>query len=201
MYKLLGEKPTFDPPSIYARFALNQALLQSANEYFRMLTRLRYYNVWLTFVGDGAARESQLWHRDRDDLQIVKVFAYLSNVDEGAGPLTYAPRTHLLGKRRSEPEGFNERGVRRSTDEQMEAVVPKDEWIVATGRPGTVVFADTRGYHKGGLARAADRLFYTCMFVSQASQVRELFGSRAERTLPELTAAQSFAVGNSGHDA
>ena len=41
------------------------------------------------------------------------------------------------------------------------------------GKNPTIVFADTRGYHKGGLARERDRLMYTCMFTSQASQSQE----------------------------
>src|SRR3990172_300126 len=194
LYKLLGDQPTLNLSSIYARVALHKALLQTANRYFGMLTRLRYYNVWRTFSGNGIARESQLWHRDRDDLQIVKVFLYLSDVNDGAGPFTYAPRTHICGSRSVEPAGFYEGHVRRSTDDQMDAVVPRNDWVVASGTPGTIVFADTSGLHKGGLALMSDRLMFTCMYVSKASQVREFFGSFERGLLPNLSPAQACAV-------
>jgi hypothetical protein len=38
-----------------------------------------------------------------------------------------------------------------------------------------VVLADTRGYHKAGLARYRERILYTCMFTSQVSPYPEHF--------------------------
>jgi hypothetical protein len=43
------------------------------------------------------------------------------------------------------------------------------------GPKGTVVLADTRGYHKAVLARDRDRILYNCMFTSQASPFPECF--------------------------
>ncbi len=182
LYELLGPRPTLDPGSIFARFALSRPILQIANAYFGMYTRLRYYNVWHTFVTSGQPRQSQLWHRDREDQLILKLFVYLDDVDLEAGPLTYAPGTHLKGAIRQTPECFKENGVWRSTDQQMAAVVPCERWITAVGRKGTIVFADTHGYHKGGLARGRDRILYTCMFTSPASESAELLSR--PKTLP-----------------
>jgi len=173
--ELLGSEIEFQPECIFARFALQENLLNIANDYFKMLVKLRYYNVWLTFAADSAPRESQLWHFDREDNYILKVFLYLNDVDEGGGPFTYAPKTHRKGVLRgTEPEYFIEKNVRRTTNEQMAAVVPPEDWITATGKKGTIVFADTRGYHKGGEARTADRLMFTCMFTSPASESKRL---------------------------
>jgi hypothetical protein len=173
MLELLGRYPTLDPQCVFARFALQPAILQIANAYFGMYTRLRYYNVWHTIASGSPARESQLWHRDREDYLILKMFLYLSDVDEGAGPFTYAKGTHPKGNRRQEAEYFLEGNVKRSTDEQMSAAAAPASWIKGIGPKGTIIFADTRGYHKGGLARERDRLMYTCMFTSQASQSQE----------------------------
>jgi len=184
LYKLLGEKPELDPESIYARFALQKEILQIANSYFQMYTQLRYYNVWHTLATDSRARESQLWHRDREDHLIFKVFAYLSDVDEGAGPFTYAPGTHRKGAIQREPKSFVEKGVQRWNDEQMNTIVPDNQWIKATGKKGDLIFADTRGCHKGGLARTSDRVLYTCLFTSPTSQVSELFKRPSDMKLP-----------------
>lgn len=179
--ELLGKCVEFEPESVFARFALQEKLLNIANAYFKMLVKLRYYNVWLTFADRSAApRESQLWHFDREDNYILKVFVYLKDVDKGAGPFTYAPKTHRKGTLRGkEPEYFLEKNVRRTTDEQMSQVVARENWITATGKRGTIVFADTRGYHKGGEAKTSDRLMFTCMFTSPASESKRLMNFSA----------------------
>ncbi len=193
--EMLGSNPVLDTQSIYARFALQQPILQTANAYFGMYTRLRYYNVWHTFASQAQARESQLWHHDREDRFILKVFVYFSDVDEGAGPFTYATGSHLKRGVSREPDHFLEGGVKRSDDNQMAEVVPRESWITATGKKGTIIFADTRGYHKGGLAREHDRLMYLCMFTSQASESKELFTVPREIKAPADKAA-SFALSN-----
>jgi hypothetical protein len=174
LHEMLGPRPTLDVQTPFARFPLHERILQIANAYFGMYTRLRGYNVWHTFVSDSGARQSQLWHRDREDLLILKVFVYLNDVDDGAGPFTYAPGTHKKGSVQQLPESFDENGVRRSTDEQMSAVVPPERWIKAMGPRSSIIFADTHGYHKGGHCTRTDRLMYHCMFTSPASESKEL---------------------------
>jgi hypothetical protein len=174
IYFLLGTKPLIDSGSVFARFALQPQILGVANAYMGMYSQLRYYNVWHTLANTGPARESQLWHRDRDDYLTCKVFLYLNDVDDGAGPFTYARGTHPKGANHAEPPFTLEGTVKRSDDRQMATVAPPESWLRATGRRGTIIFADTRGYHKGGEARTHDRIMYTCMFVSPASQVREM---------------------------
>jgi hypothetical protein len=194
MLEYLGRNPVLDPASAYARFALQRPVLDVANGYLGMLSRLRYYNVWHTFASTAKARESQLWHRDREDLYIVKMFVYLDDVDEGAGPFTYARGTHRFGPTQGDPEYFLEGKVKRTSDEQMAALVPRDRWLLGTGARGTVIFADTNGYHKGGHARSSDRLMYTCMFTSQASQSEEFMVRPAGLTPPAGDVVTSFAL-------
>jgi hypothetical protein len=173
---LLGDTPVLNPDSIYARFALQPAVLELANEYFGMYTQLRWYNVWHTLRSDAPPRESQLWHRDRDDHFILKMFVYLSDIDVSSGALTYAPGTHTGGTIHTDPEySLEGQNVHRTSDEQMARVVPAEKWVTASGKAGTILLADTSGYHKGGLARSRDRLQYLCMFTSPTSQVKELF--------------------------
>jgi hypothetical protein len=193
--EMLGGELKFNLEDIFGRFALNEALLRIADAYFGLCVNLRYYNVWQTFASKGSSRESQLWHFDREDNYILKVFLYLDDVEEGAGPFTYAPGTHKKGKyRKIKPEYFVEGGVSRSTDDQMKAVYPEDKWVRATGKKGTIVFADTRGYHKGGEARTKDRLMFTCMFTSPASESRQLISISDDLDLSLLTERQRQAI-------
>lgn len=193
--ELLGSRVEFDEECVFARFAIEETFLNIADSYFGMLVKLRYYNVWQTFATSGAARESQLWHFDREDNYILKVFLYLKDVDDGAGPFTYAPKTHrkgtLWGK---QPEYSLENNVKRSTDRQMSQIVPAENWITAVGKKGTIVFADTRGFHKGGEARTSDRLMFTCMFTSPASDSRRLLKCPNRPSLAGLTKKQLCAL-------
>lgn len=165
LFEYVHGNPALDPQSIFTRFALQPNIWQIANAYIGMATRMGYCNVWHNFPSQAQPRQAQLWHRDPDDLYyVVKVFVYLADVDEGNGPFTYAARTHRKGRVRQEPDYHLEGDTKRSTDEQMAAVVPRDQWVTCTGPRGTIVFADTKGYHKGGLVKQRDRVLYTCMF-------------------------------------
>jgi hypothetical protein len=196
--ELLGHRPTLDPDDIFARFALQPEVLSLVNRYFGMWTKLWYYNVWHNIPTHEAPRESQLWHRDPEDRYILKMFVYLTDVDEGAGPLSYAPGTHAQGTIKSDAEATLVREgnvtVRRSDDRQMHAVVPKQHWITATGAKGTVVLADTRGYHKGGHACTRDRILYMCMYCSQANTYPDVFVRKLSSSTHNKTRA--FAVGS-----
>lgn len=193
IFEYLGRNPKFDHTSVYARFALERNILGVANAYLGMRSRLRYYNVWHAFPSSLEARESQLWHRDREDYLIVKVFLYLSDVEEGAGPFNYARGSHPKGNLRGEAGYFLEGEVRRSTDSQMARVVPRERWFKGVGPKGSLIFADTRGYHCGGLARSSARIMYTAMFTSPASQSKEFMVHETKPGVP-LNPEQAFAV-------
>lgn len=194
--EMLGSEVTFDPECIFSRLALSRSFIEIANRYFRMQTRLRYFNVWYTAASSSSARESQLWHFDREDRMILKVFVYLRDVDHGSGPFTYAPGTHKKGEHSGlSPAFFDESGVRRTTDEQMSAVFPKKNWRVCSGVKGSVIFADTRGFHKGGEARTGDRLMFTCMYTSPASESRTLMRHPENMVSRSMTRTQRAALG------
>jgi hypothetical protein len=147
---------------VWGRIALHPSVLAIANEYLGMRGMLRAAQVWLTEPTPGPATETQLWHRDGDDVMNVKLFIYFTDVGRGAGPFTYAPRTHPRGTVRRLPEHVRT----RSTDEQMSAVVPAEDWVVCTGPAGTVVFADTCGFHKQLKPESHERLLLTIQYTS-----------------------------------
>lgn len=164
---ILGLEPKFEKESLWNTIASSIVLQSVSDAYFQMQgTKMRYYNIWQHLSGFEEASGSQLWHRDREDLQILKIFIYLTNVDENGGPFTYAPSTHVKGNVFSKPEFIDENGVERSTDEMMDKIVSSKKWITATAPKGTVVFADTHGYHKGGFVKEGNRILFTAMYVS-----------------------------------
>lgn len=147
---------------IHRQFVAQPEFRQVADAYLGLQSRLRAANSWLTLVSSDKAQFSQTWHRDPEDRYVVKVFALLSEVDEGCGPFHYARGSHMKS-RDKRVKACAKYGL---TDQEMDALVPKDQWFVGTGSVGTIVFADTRGYHKGGLARERERLVFVGMFLA-----------------------------------
>lgn len=161
----------YEAESVWARVADNRKIKQIAMDYFKMKSpKLVYYDLWENIANSDEPKNAQLWHRDRDDLMILKIFIYLSDVDVSNGAFTYAPGTHIIGHNQKEPEYFLENGkTKRSYDAQLERIVPKENWIIGSGKMGTIVFADTHGLHKGGFVTTGSRFLYTCMFLSPYS--------------------------------
>jgi hypothetical protein len=196
LVQLLGDLPTLDPESVMVRFALQKEILGIVNEYFGCWTKIRFFNVWRNFVVKAGPRRSMYWHRDPEDRLILKIFVYLSDVEIGSGPLFYAPGTHSKGRIREKPEWFKEpgRGAERSDDIQMSKVLPQNKWVQATGERGTIVIADTSGYHKGGYVLDKERLVYNCLFVSPSSQTREVFSRPGSLRFHTMDRIQRFAI-------
>ena len=181
---------SFSLDDVLLRIALHPNVLSVANRYMGMRTLLRALDLWLTGPTPGPAIQTQLWHRDGDDLMNVKLFVLFSDVTLAAGPFCYAPRTHPLGDRRTLPER-DEHG--RSTDEQVMPIVPESEWIVATGKPGTIVLADTCGYHKQIKPTGEQRLLLMSQYVSSAAYVDRALSIDTDG-IDRLTLDQRYAV-------
>ena len=177
---MLGRWPTYDPQSVYAKIATH--LEPIAQAYLHKPPVLFFYNVWHSLVCPNPPSQSQLWHRDYDDVSLLKAFYYLTDVTEDAGPLHYIPGTHWRGKRQVDPvihkEKFASVWVDRVTDEAMAAVVPPSDYTVATGPKGTLVLADTTGWHKGGFCTGRERLVATWEWVTTDSPHRVRFAAQ-----------------------
>jgi len=153
-----GEKSTLPLDSPWVRIAASELLLDVVNSYRERLTRLYYMDNWYTVPYPGADERvaSQRWHRDPEDEHPVKVFVYLSDVDEEAGPFEYV-RGSATGGRYGDlwPWGGKHR---YPPPDELEAAVAPDDRVTITGSSGTVIVCDTGGFHRGGFARAKPRI-------------------------------------------
>jgi len=167
---LLGRHPTIDPESVLAQVALHGQLKGIADAYFGLRTAVADINLWRTFASNRPPRSSQLWHRDlQQDHHVLKLFVHLEDVVEGGGPFSYALGTHTRRQREPLPEARHDGMTLRSHDDELAEVVPRERWRAFTGPAGSVVFADTIGYHRGGWATTTPRLLYQALYASQAS--------------------------------
>lgn len=152
--------------SIFLRYALQPSYIRLVSAYLGQRAHLRAVHLWLNYATDGAAASTQLFHRDGDDLMNVKIFTYLTDVEECNGPFTFIPGSQPLGKRQINPTKTN---YDRVTDDQMNIVAPRDSWLVCVGNAGDVIFADTCGYHKGLKPTNGYRLMLMVHYVSRSA--------------------------------
>jgi len=152
----------------WLRLGASRRLLDVANAYLCMWSKLEYLDLWYTPPAEGGERQvSQRWHRDFNDRRLVKAFIYLVDVDEGAGPFEYVPRTapggELEGLWPWRPLGENY----PPEDELAEKIA--DRAVTFTGPKGTIIFCNTSGFHRGGFATEKPRVLATFTYSSPAS--------------------------------
>ena len=155
------------------RFALHPEILGVVNEYLGLCAELRKLEYWYVLASEQQTPAySQLWHRDFEDIALVKVFLYLSDVDEGSGPFSFIRGTHRGTLRWRDPTEVAAGRTNRASDDEIAAIVPRDRWFMGTGSRGTIVMAATKGYHKGGFATQRDRRLLTANYFSPWCRVR-----------------------------
>src|SRR6476646_6160444 len=85
-----GVKLGLDDP--WLRLGANPRLLDLANAYLGLWSKLEYVDLWYTPPApDQGRKSSQRWHRDFNDRHLLKAFIYLVDVDENTGPFEYVP--------------------------------------------------------------------------------------------------------------
>jgi hypothetical protein len=161
-----GTELGLDDP--WLRLGINPRLLNLANAYLGMWSKLEYVDVWYTPAAGGDERKSsQRWHRDFNDRHLLKAFIYLVDVDEDTGPFEYVPRSAPGGELEAmwpwRPLGENY----PPDDEFAERVNGRS--VTFTAPKGTVILCNTAGFHRGGFARAKPRALATFTWDSPAS--------------------------------
>jgi hypothetical protein len=167
--ELLGSSPALSPDDPLLALALDPEVRGIAETYCGMTLQVQDVNIWVNRpVGEGPT-QSQRWHRDLpEDYDIVKCFIYLSDVPDGAGPLQYVSGSNTVeGRKVRLPAEFDGIG-NRLADEDVAATFGPDRIVTARADIGTLVFADTRGIHRGGLALDRERVVGQITYASRA---------------------------------
>ena len=145
-------------------------LLDIANAYLEMWSKLEYVDVWYSVPQPAAAERisSQRWHRDYNDKHLLKVFLYLVDVDEDMGPFQYVAGSQPGGPY-ADAWGWQPLGQNYPTEEELEARVPARAVQTFTGPAGTLLFCNTAGFHRGGFSTTKPRVLATATYSSPAS--------------------------------
>jgi hypothetical protein len=154
----------------WLRASLSAHLLDVANAYLRMWSKLSYVDLWYTVPQPAEAERvaSQLWHYDFDDRHLLKAFLYLDDVDRDTGPFEYVAGSQPGGPHH-DVRPWRPMGYGRVPEEDVRRSVP-DEAIRTFAAPrGTIIFCNTSGLHRGGFATARPRVLATATYCSPAS--------------------------------
>ncbi len=146
------------------KLALDPKLLEVVSGYLGLWPRLYQIHAWLNYPTEQPPKESQMWHRDPEDLRVVKAFIYLVDVDEDTGPFTFIPRTHPFGEFAKHVPRHKDR--KRVEDEEMNPTLSPDLHQICTGPADTMILADTVGYHRGGKPKSKNRVLLTFTYTS-----------------------------------
>jgi hypothetical protein len=152
----------------WLRLGLNERLLDVANAYLGMWTKLEYVDVWYTPpVEDGDRRSSQRWHRDFNDRHLLKAFLYLGDVDEESGPFEYVPRS-APGSELDHLWPWRPLGQNYPREGELDQKIA-GRAVTFTAPKGTLIFCNTSGFHRGGFAVGKPRVLATVTYSSPAS--------------------------------
>lgn len=95
---------------------------------------------WSTPTPSGEPEHAELFHRDIDDLRFVKLFVYLTDVDDESGPHIYASGSHRKNTLTQ---------VGRFTDKEVADAVGEETIVRLKGPAGTSFIESTYGLHRG----------------------------------------------------
>jgi len=181
----------------FVRLALKPVVLAIVNGYMNMYAKFHYYSVAAAIpVDEGTVPlKSQRWHRDFDDKKTCKMFIYLSDVDEGSGPFMYIRETQYGARNHKKFPPVPSQGAYPPMEE-VARVFSKDEIQICTGKAGTVIFADTRGLHRGGFASKNRRIMFTAEYASEGAflPVRYQLSANFEKEIGKLNPPAFFAI-------
>lgn len=124
------------------QFVLNERLLKTISTYLGSAPFLQSAELLYSRPMPGPLKTSQMWHRDRLDEMVMKVFVYCMDVGPDNGPFTFIPKD--LGQK--VPEWH----FQYIKDEDMRKHVPDSEVQTLLGPTGSTLLIDSYGcFHQG----------------------------------------------------
>ncbi len=177
-FKAIKEEEA-QPGHAILRAGLHPRLLEIANGFYGLYTRLVSANIVQTRTDASAERQrqgSEGWHRDPEDTPMFKIFIYLNDVTElGHGPFQYVPESRpgrkyvalmpRFGRGRYDPSYKT-----KPDPDQADREIAPEDIVTMYGPAGTMFFCDTSGFHRGGYCTSKDRHMTTLVYQRPGSQ-------------------------------
>jgi len=110
---------------------------------------------WSVPTKDGIPRHAENFHRDVDDLSFIKLFVYLTDVDDESGPHEYIRGSHLDSRLYR---------IRRYSDDEVLGTFGADKLVRFTGGAGSAFLENTYGMHRGQPVHRGRRLIFQVVY-------------------------------------
>lgn len=148
--------------NLFVRYAVQPGVVNVVASALGEIPWLDYVMLSYSRHTGQALASSQLWHRDHDDVRVVKFYTYLTDVQEDAdGPFTFLPRQS------TDRFGYPLLGSHFSDDEVFEKVPRQDVKVMKAPRLVSFMIDTSRCLHMGSrIAPGHGRLMYTATFIA-----------------------------------
>lgn len=155
-------------------FYLNDFFNELAERYLETDTP-EIYNVlaWIHGEQPPSRSGSQNWHRDLEDLKILKIFMYCNDVTLKNGALQYTPKSFCGGDfplNVGRTTDADYRAVRILNSEQEELC--NKVAVTFEGGPGDIMIVNNTGYHRGGLVTEGFRCMVHALYIRPDAQFK-----------------------------
>lgn len=151
--------------------AAQAGMLDELEEHLGSHVRINHISIYKTYPGGFAEAYSFLWHRDNQPANSFKLFVYLTDVSDVAGPLQVGPGTHKSGV------AFPRFGESRC------GAPPSIETF--EGRAGDAILFNVNVVHCGGRAEQKERVVMVVSLTPSLDPWRDFLVAHGFGTLPE----------------
>jgi len=117
--------------------------------------KITYMAAWWSIPHPGEPRQAENFHRDVDDWRFIKLFVYLTDVDESSGPHSFVRGSHLSPALRR---------IQRYSDSAVDEAFGTERTVVFTGPAGSSILENTYGLHRGTPPRSRLRLMFQVVY-------------------------------------
>lgn len=156
------------------KIVTDPSILNLAQSYLQAPPVLDAVNMWwcTSYSKQASSEAAQKYHFDLERPKWLKIFVYLTDIDEETGPHCFVAKTH---KSNRIPWKMLKKGYARIEDSEVAEAFAEKDVLVMVGPKGTLLAEDTRGLHKGLHLQRGERLIF------QIQYSNSLFATTATR--------------------
>jgi hypothetical protein len=137
-------------------------ILNIAQNYLKCKPILAQTYFWIS--KPGFSDQSNYFHQDYDDVNFLKIFIYLTDVNENNGAHSY-----IKGSLNNMITPENYKPSDRLTDDFAYKNYDNNNILNICGKRGTIIFENTNGFHKGNILKDDYRFMLQLQYCSSTN--------------------------------
>ena len=147
--------PLYNIPEILD-FATSDTIIEYAQNYLgSKLVKIGFIKLRRFFTNNNKEFDTNYFHYDDNSKKLFKSIIHLSDIEsEEDGPFVYVKGSHQKKINESNKNTINKY---MRTDDEIQQFYGQENIVNCLGKKGSVILADTLGYHKGTKNTSKDR--------------------------------------------